>query len=107
MIVRTTSLMLPSVLRNVAAASFTRVGGGSSEIVWLDRRKAHRRGGLLRAWVSLPVGVVTLAERHGGIDVDATVDLLVDMANPGRWMIHCHVAEHLGAGMMGVFTVEP
>jgi suppressor of ftsI len=35
-----------------------------------------------------------------------TVDLLVDMANPGRWMVHCHVAEHLGAGMMGVFTVE-
>jgi len=35
-----------------------------------------------------------------------TVDLLVDMANPGRWMVHCHVAEHLGAGMMGVFVVE-
>jgi suppressor of ftsI len=29
------------------------------------------------------------------------------MANPGRWMIHCHIAEHLGAGMMGVFSVEP
>ena len=49
------------------------IGGGSSEIVWLDRRKPRRRGGLVRAWVSLPVGVVTLAERHGGIDVDATV----------------------------------
>ena len=48
------------------------IGGGSSEIVWLDRRKKHRRG-LMRAWVSLPVGVVTLAERHGGIDVDALV----------------------------------
>ena len=40
------------------------------------------------------------------IPAGETVDLLVDMANPGRWMIHCHVAEHLGAGMMGVFTVE-
>ncbi len=49
------------------------IGGGSSEIVWLDRRKARRRGGLVRAWVSLPVGVVTLAERHGGIDVDNRV----------------------------------
>jgi exopolyphosphatase/guanosine-5'-triphosphate,3'-diphosphate pyrophosphatase len=49
------------------------IGGGSSEIVWLDRRKRHRRGGLVRAWVSLPVGVVTLAERHGGIDVSADV----------------------------------
>ena len=41
------------------------------------------------------------------IPAGETVDLLVDMANPGRWMIHCHVAEHLGAGMMGVFTVAP
>jgi suppressor of ftsI len=41
------------------------------------------------------------------IPTGETVDLLVDMANPGRWMIHCHVAEHLGAGMMGVFTVDP
>jgi FtsP/CotA-like multicopper oxidase with cupredoxin domain len=40
------------------------------------------------------------------IPAGETVDLLVDMANPGRWMVHCHVAEHLGAGMMGVFTVE-
>jgi len=39
------------------------------------------------------------------IPAGETVDLLVDMANPGRWMIHCHVAEHLGAGMMGVFEV--
>ena len=46
------------------------IGGGSSEIVWLDRRKARRRGGLMRAWVSLPLGVVTLAERYGGVEVD-------------------------------------
>ena len=46
------------------------IGGGSSEIVWLDRRKARRRGSLVRAWVSLPLGVVTLAEKHGGEEVD-------------------------------------
>lgn len=46
------------------------IGGGSSEIVWLDRRKTRRQRGLIRAWVSLPIGVVTLAERHGGVDVD-------------------------------------
>jgi suppressor of ftsI len=33
--------------------------------------------------------------------------LLVEMSNPGKWMVHCHVAEHLGTGMMGGFTVEP
>jgi exopolyphosphatase/guanosine-5'-triphosphate,3'-diphosphate pyrophosphatase len=49
------------------------IGGGSSEIVWLDRRRARRRGGLMRAWVSLPVGVVTLAERHGGTEVAPSV----------------------------------
>ncbi len=55
------------------------IGGGSSEIVWLDRRNPHRHGGLMRAWVSLPVGVVTLAERHGGIDVDENVfEAMVD-----------------------------
>ena len=35
-----------------------------------------------------------------------TVDLLVEMSNPGRWMLHCHVAEHMGAGMMMGFVVE-
>jgi len=49
------------------------IGGGSSEIVWLDRRKARRRGSLVRAWVSLPLGVVTLAEKHGGEHVDDAV----------------------------------
>ena len=35
-----------------------------------------------------------------------TVDLLLELSNPGRWMIHCHVAEHLGTGMMSVFQVD-
>jgi FtsP/CotA-like multicopper oxidase with cupredoxin domain len=30
------------------------------------------------------------------------------MSNPGRWMAHCHIAEHLEAGMMLSFSVvEP
>lgn len=36
----------------------------------------------------------------------ATVDLLLEMTNPGRWMLHCHIAEHLSANMMMAFTVE-
>jgi len=35
-----------------------------------------------------------------------TVDLLVDMSNPGKWMAHCHIAEHLEAGMMFDFEVN-
>jgi FtsP/CotA-like multicopper oxidase with cupredoxin domain len=34
-----------------------------------------------------------------------TVELLVDMTNPGEWMLHCHIAEHLEDGMMLPFTV--
>ena len=49
------------------------IGGGSSEIVWLDRKRNRRRRGLLRAWVSLPVGVVTLSERHGGVDITEAI----------------------------------
>jgi exopolyphosphatase/guanosine-5'-triphosphate,3'-diphosphate pyrophosphatase len=53
------------------------IGGGSSEIVWIDRRR--RRKGLMRAWVSLPVGVVTLAERFGGTHVDEGIfEAMVD-----------------------------
>ena len=36
----------------------------------------------------------------------ATVDLLVDLSNPGTWMLHCHIAEHLEAGMMTAITVD-
>ncbi len=36
----------------------------------------------------------------------ATVDLLIEMSNPGQWMLHCHIAEHLSANMMMAFTVE-
>jgi len=48
------------------------IGGGSSELVWLDlagdsagRRMADR----IRNWMSLPLGVVNVSERHGGRDV--------------------------------------
>ena len=34
-----------------------------------------------------------------------TVELLVDMTNPGEWMAHCHIAEHLEADMMFTFSV--
>ena len=48
------------------------IGGGSSELVRLDRSQQSRGGPPLpqiRGWISLPYGVVTLAERHGGIIV--------------------------------------
>jgi manganese oxidase len=32
-----------------------------------------------------------------------TVDMLAD--NPGTWMFHCHVEDHMEAGMMAVYTI--
>jgi exopolyphosphatase / guanosine-5'-triphosphate,3'-diphosphate pyrophosphatase len=66
------------------------IGGGSTEIVWMaagppDGAVSDR----IRAWTSLPVGVVTLAERHGGVDVDRAsyrrmVDEVRGLAEPFR-----------------------
>ena len=36
----------------------------------------------------------------------SVVDILLDASNPGRWMLHCHIAEHLSADMMTRFDVE-
>ncbi len=37
---------------------------------------------------------------------DQTMDILVKMSNTGEWMLHCHISEHLHAGMMMKFRVE-
>jgi exopolyphosphatase / guanosine-5'-triphosphate,3'-diphosphate pyrophosphatase len=66
--------------RNCDFALVFDIGGGSSELIWLDlarferpwRRTLHDRidvQNCIAAWTSLPIGVVTLAERHGGRDV--------------------------------------
>jgi len=39
------------------------------------------------------------------IPVASTVDLLVEMSNPGEWVFHCHIFEHLHSGMMLSFGV--
>lgn len=36
-----------------------------------------------------------------------TTDILLEVTNPGRWMAHCHISEHLEAGMRMLFTVNP
>jgi exopolyphosphatase/guanosine-5'-triphosphate,3'-diphosphate pyrophosphatase len=68
--------------RNCDWALVFDIGGGSSELIWLDlsrrgrpwRRTLHDRvcvQSCIAAWTSLPIGVVNLAERHGGRDVTA------------------------------------
>lgn len=59
------------------------IGGGSSEIVWLTRRdEASSEPPVLRDrisyWASLKLGVVTLAEKFGGLDVtSATFEAMI------------------------------
>jgi exopolyphosphatase / guanosine-5'-triphosphate,3'-diphosphate pyrophosphatase len=48
------------------------IGGGSSELVRLGRCSPTQHGPPhpeIDAWISMPIGVVTLAERHGGVTV--------------------------------------
>lgn len=68
------------------------IGGGSTEIAWLDGPAPGVMADpckRIRAWDSLPVGVVTLAERYGGVEVtprtfegmiEEVSDLLLDFA---------------------------
>jgi FtsP/CotA-like multicopper oxidase with cupredoxin domain len=56
----------------------SRDGGAESNLVWKD----------------------TVLVRAG-----QTVDILLDVSNPGLWMAHCHIAEHAQSGMMFSFNV--
>jgi FtsP/CotA-like multicopper oxidase with cupredoxin domain len=40
------------------------------------------------------------------VPVGSVVELLLEVSNPGLWMMHCHIAEHLEAGMKLVFAVQ-
>jgi len=73
------------------------IGGGSSELVWLDRSPPARGGPPLpriKGWASLPVGVVTLAERHGGHEV--TREIYAAMIAEVAAFVDGFVAKHGG-----------
>ena len=61
------------------------IGGGSSEIIWLRVDDRPRRAGRVQAWESMRLGVVSLAEKFGGVDV--TDEIFAEMTD--------HVAEAL------------
>jgi exopolyphosphatase/guanosine-5'-triphosphate,3'-diphosphate pyrophosphatase len=75
---------------DAAGALMFDIGGGSSELAWLDFRGGRpksqgRMPASIRSWQSLPVGVVSIAEKFGGIDVTPAVfEAMV-----------AHVSEHL------------
>jgi len=79
------------------------IGGGSSELVRLDRSQRSNGGPPLpqiRGWISLPHGVVTLAERYGGVTVSAAAyEAMVDEVSG---MIAPFAREHGDGGLHGV-----
>jgi len=73
------------------------IGGGSSELVRLARSQGARGGPPLpqiRGWISVPHGVVTLAERYGGINV--TRESYETMVSEVARLIAPFVREHGG-----------
>src|SRR5271156_1668648 len=77
------------------------IGGGSSELVRLGRSAARRRGPPppdIVGWASLPLGVVTLAERYGGNVV--TRDVYEAMVEEVSGFVERFAAEHC-AGLDG------
>jgi len=78
------------------------IGGGSSELIVLDLTRWGRRGrrfvdrmdahNCMAAWTSLPLGVVTVAERFGGRDV--TPDDFEAMVAHTMDLLHPFEAEH-------------
>lgn len=54
------------------------IGGGSTELIWLDLREQRRVPKILR-WGSMPLGVVTLAEKfQGRLDEPGAYGAMVD-----------------------------
>lgn len=82
------------------------IGGGSSELAWLDFRggRPRRQGRMsssIRSWQSLPVGVVSIAERFGGMHVtpDSFEEMVAFVASHlrqfrGREKLRQMIAEH-------------
>ncbi len=89
------------VERDTPGAVLFDIGGGSSEIALIDipERRSHHLAHHIVSWTSLPVGVVSLAERYGGRDVTAGVfDAMVDDVFA---MIEAYEGRHSLAHLMG------
>jgi exopolyphosphatase/guanosine-5'-triphosphate,3'-diphosphate pyrophosphatase len=88
---------------NAGGAVLFDIGGGSSELVRLSRPQQSHGGPPLpqiSGWISLPHGVVTLAERHGGVSVspesyEAMVREVAETISP-------FAREHSVGGLHGV-----
>jgi len=76
------------------------IGGGSSELVRIERNPSDRDAEpRIKAWMSIPLGVVTLAERFGGRDV--TPEIYAAMVDAVAGHVGPFAAEH-GSDLAGM-----
>jgi exopolyphosphatase/guanosine-5'-triphosphate,3'-diphosphate pyrophosphatase len=77
------------------------IGGGSTELVWLQLAADPMREPQILGSISLPFGVVTFAERYGGDVISRSgYDAMVAEARQAMTEFACfhQVAEHVAAG---------
>jgi manganese oxidase len=66
----------------------------------VDVHSVHWHGGVVKEDGRTYVDVIELAPATARV-----ADMVAD--NPGTWMLHCHVADHMMAGMYATYTVTP
>jgi exopolyphosphatase/guanosine-5'-triphosphate,3'-diphosphate pyrophosphatase len=70
----------PLIDQAAATALIFDIGGGSTELMWLERAGEGRR---IASWTSLAAGVVTISERFGGVEVtEASYQAMRDHLRP-------------------------
>lgn len=84
---------LPLLDPRAAGAILFDIGGGSTELIRLDR-DPQTSVPSITGWISLPVGVVTLAERRGGVHV--TPESYASMVAEVAALLAPFVTEHGG-----------
>ena len=80
-----------SVLSDIVAAAHVVADRGAGRFLVLSRDGVPEHNLVWKDTVLIPTG--------------QTVDILLDVTNPGLWMAHCHIAEHMQSGMMFSFAV--
>jgi len=69
----------------------------------LDNHSAHWHG------KTVTIGRASIARRTDVVELMPASMVTVNMNadNPGEWMYHCHVADHINAGMMTTYAITP
>ena len=94
-------LLEPMQAEGVRRALLFDIGGGSTELGWV--RLAPGLPPAVAGYVSLPVGVATLADRLEADGFDAVVDLVADLLRPFE-RVHCIAQEVRQGGVVLVGT---